>query len=60
MLKFFGAFVLGGVVRTPAVGVASREIQSLVPLHSPPGSHAVHIPLPVMVDLPGRTVARVR
>jgi hypothetical protein len=38
ILKLFGAFVLGGVVQMPAVGVASREIQSLLPPRSPPGT----------------------
>jgi len=44
ILKLFGAFVLGGVVRTPAVGVAPREIQSLVPLRSPPGTRCCIYP----------------
>lgn len=44
ILKLCGAFVLGGVVRTSAVGVALREIQSLLPLRSPPGTRCCAYP----------------
>jgi hypothetical protein len=45
ILKLFGAFVLRGVVRTPAVGATLREIQSLVPLRSPPGTRCCTHPI---------------
>ena len=51
ILKLFGAFVLGGVGRMPAVGVASREIQSLLPPRSPPGTR----PYPYLTASRGRS-----